>query len=224
MKIRDLNRLAAQLAKSGVAPRVSKRLIRELREHYEDSVESALAQGHCAEEADRLADQKLGAIDQITAAVLTDPNLLSWSRRAPLLVYVLGPILFSFVVIAFVFLVLLFTAEVDSSLLAMRPVLDWVLLVVSGWMDIIIATGFWLAARRSYSPVLMPLLGTILILSIGSAFSMGIGWPIGSQTETLVSMSLAYTDHSFTRSLLLSTTAGLAYLALLVRVRAGFPE
>jgi hypothetical protein len=71
------------LLRSGVTPVYVERTILELGEHYCDLESAALAAGLGAEEAARIAQDALGNDRAIAAAILTRPELLTFSTRHP---------------------------------------------------------------------------------------------------------------------------------------------
>ncbi len=75
--------LRLELLRSGVAPLYVDRTIIELREHFADLEISALAAGHGAEDAARVARNTLGSDRAIAAAILAQPALLTFSTRWP---------------------------------------------------------------------------------------------------------------------------------------------
>ncbi|MDJ0814227.1 MAG: hypothetical protein QNJ23_10900 [Woeseiaceae bacterium] len=90
----DRKRLRRDLIGAGIAPRHVRRTIDELEDHYDDVVEQELEDG-----ADRLtacqnALTRLGAHDDIVAAVKARPELQSWAFRFPRLAAVLYPLTF----------------------------------------------------------------------------------------------------------------------------------
>jgi len=75
--------LQHKLLAAGAAPSVIDRIIQELREHCDDAAAAAVASGHSASEARRLARSALGSADTIAAAVAAQPELLDWRHRWP---------------------------------------------------------------------------------------------------------------------------------------------
>ena len=75
--------LRLELLRSGVTPVYVERTILELAEHYSDLESAALASGLSADEAARVAGATLGNERAIAAAILTRPELLTFSTRYP---------------------------------------------------------------------------------------------------------------------------------------------
>ena len=75
--------LRLELLRSGVTPVYVERTILELAEHYSDLESAALASGLSADEAARVAGATLGNERAIVAAILTRPELLTFSTRYP---------------------------------------------------------------------------------------------------------------------------------------------
>ena len=81
--------LRLELLRSGVTPVYVERTILELAEHCADLESAALASGLCADEAARVALATLGNERAIAAAILTRPELLTFSTRYPRVAYYL---------------------------------------------------------------------------------------------------------------------------------------
>lgn len=90
----DTTRLRRELIRAGIAPRHVRRTINELRDHYEDIVDQELASGSDRLTACHSALQRIGAVDEIVAAVRARPELQSWAFRFPRLAVVLYPLTF----------------------------------------------------------------------------------------------------------------------------------
>jgi len=75
--------LRLELLRSGVSPVYAERTVLELEEHFFDLESAALASGADADEASRLALVTLGNQRAIAAAILSRPELLSFSTRYP---------------------------------------------------------------------------------------------------------------------------------------------
>ena len=75
--------LRLELLRSGVTPLYVERTILELEEHYSDLESAALASGLGADEAACAARAALGDDRNIAAAVLSRPELLTFSTRYP---------------------------------------------------------------------------------------------------------------------------------------------
>jgi hypothetical protein len=75
--------LRLELLRSGVTPVYVERTVLELAEHYADLEGAALASGLSAEDAARAALSSLGNERAIAAAILSRPELLTFSTRYP---------------------------------------------------------------------------------------------------------------------------------------------
>jgi hypothetical protein len=85
--------LGERLLRSGIAPRHVRRYLRELRDHYDDAIHEELGRGVGRAAAEDLAAKRLGEADHLVESALARPELLSWSRRWPWAVYIVGPLL-----------------------------------------------------------------------------------------------------------------------------------
>ena len=83
MRDAQFESLRLELLRSGVTPVYVERTIVELAEHYCDLESAALAAGLSADEAARIAHDTLGNERAIAAAILTHPELLTFSTRHP---------------------------------------------------------------------------------------------------------------------------------------------
>jgi hypothetical protein len=83
MRDGQLESLRLELLRGGVTPAHVERTIVELAEHYEDLESAALESGLGADEAARSARSALGSDRVIAAAILAQPELLTFSARYP---------------------------------------------------------------------------------------------------------------------------------------------
>jgi len=81
------------LLAAGVAPRHVKRTVRELRDHRSDLLEQLQADGMEYGSASLEAETRLGSVEALVDAVLARPELCSFSKRYPAVVFVLLPAL-----------------------------------------------------------------------------------------------------------------------------------
>jgi uncharacterized membrane protein len=88
----DLSELQNELLRSGVAPRVVRRTVGELSDHYEDLVDCALADGVESDAAEQRALAELGDWHDLAAAVRSRPELRSWAHRFPYLALIVYPL------------------------------------------------------------------------------------------------------------------------------------
>jgi uncharacterized membrane protein len=90
----ELSRLQGSLLRSGVAPRHVRRIVTELRDHFDDLVAEGIGDGLDADVAHANALQALGDPDDIARAVRAQPGLRSWAFRFPRLAAVVYPLTF----------------------------------------------------------------------------------------------------------------------------------
>lgn len=93
MAQRPFGTLHRRLLAGGIAPRRARRLIAELRGHYEDLLAE---QGHLDLSAGaraRAALERLGNEELLAHRLLAQRHLLSWSRRWPWAIYGIAPLL-----------------------------------------------------------------------------------------------------------------------------------
>ena len=93
MREPDFNDLATRLVQSGIAPRHAHRTVDEIRDHFDDLVDAAIAEGACSQAARRQATHELGRIEDLVTAMSARRELKTWAFRDPraaLLVYPLA--------------------------------------------------------------------------------------------------------------------------------------
>ena len=115
----DYRSLATRLLRGGIAPRRVRRLVAELRDHFEDLRNDALADGMTETEAASRATARLGSEQRVASEMLARPELRSWAARWPWAIYGLLP-------------PLLMAALVVLAALALAPVIELYVLH-SGW-------------------------------------------------------------------------------------------
>jgi hypothetical protein len=77
----DFASLSERLLRGGVAPKYVRRTVTELRDHFSDVKDEALASGLSHDEAEREASSRLGTEDVIVDDILAKPELQSWAAR-----------------------------------------------------------------------------------------------------------------------------------------------
>tara|TARA_R110000782_G_scaffold53210_2_gene113460 strand:- start:372 stop:797 length:426 start_codon:yes stop_codon:yes gene_type:complete len=92
MREPDFNALATNLLQQGIVPRHVHRTVNELRDHYEDLVDSAVDAGASSEAARCIAAQQLGSMDGIVKAMASRRELKTWAFRYPQLAVVVYPL------------------------------------------------------------------------------------------------------------------------------------
>ncbi|HSD68261.1 MAG TPA: hypothetical protein VLB07_01855, partial [Woeseiaceae bacterium] len=88
----DFDRMRNELLRSGVAAGIAARTVAELRDHYDDIEEEALAAGDAPQAAGELASRRLGQPDVLIAAIASRQELRSWIYRYPRLARVVLPL------------------------------------------------------------------------------------------------------------------------------------
>ena len=149
MRPQQLEALRKRLLRSGVAPRHVRRYLRELRDHYDDAVHEELNKGASRESAEESASSRLGEPDHLVESALARPELLSWSRRWPWAVYIVGPLLL--LPAAFVATILAMVGLAGTEPPISAPLLELLKAIrLFGLyvLPVITASGFALLARR----------------------------------------------------------------------------
>lgn len=83
MRKAELDTFATELQRAGIASRHVRRAVTELREHYADLVDAAIADGHTRDDAEAAAMSRLGDLANVSRAYLEQPALRSWAHRWP---------------------------------------------------------------------------------------------------------------------------------------------
>jgi len=84
--------LREHLLRAGVAPRHVRRYVTELTEHLADLTVEEERAGRSPAAAQAAALQRLGSMDELAEAMLSQPRLRAWSARAPWAVCALAPL------------------------------------------------------------------------------------------------------------------------------------
>ena len=86
------DRLCERLLRAGIAPRHVRRYVRELGDHFDDLVREEKAGGAARELAETRAIARLGSDDDLANAMLSRPEMKSFTARYPWAVFGIGPI------------------------------------------------------------------------------------------------------------------------------------
>ncbi len=92
MREPDFNQLATKLLKNGITPKHVHRTVNELRDHYDDLVDSAVDAGANSKTARRLATRELGSMDEFVRQMASRRELKTWVFRYPQLAVVVYPL------------------------------------------------------------------------------------------------------------------------------------
>ncbi len=92
MREPDFNQLATKLLKNGITARHVHRTVSELRDHYDDLVDSAVDAGANSRTARRLATRELGSMDEFVRQMASRRELKTWVFRYPQLAVVVYPL------------------------------------------------------------------------------------------------------------------------------------
>ncbi len=92
MREPDFQALKTRLLQGGVAPRHVRRTLDELKDHYDDLLAEAVANGDPDAEARRAAALRLGALDDVVTGMLACRELRSWPYRYPALAVLVYPL------------------------------------------------------------------------------------------------------------------------------------
>ncbi len=182
----DWQRLQRRLLLGGVAPRFARRTVVELRNHLQDLVQAASADGAEHEAAREQALEQLGDEDQIVAEALAKSELKTWAYRYTRSMFLAGPVLLYVVAvlgITFAYTVPIFSV-MDLSLSEPWPTWYFWLARLTTWfceylLTPLIACGFCVLAIRRGVPLFWPLLGIGMLLFLGSGWNSVVEMPAG---------------------------------------------
>ncbi|MEL4073319.1 hypothetical protein WKW50_24635 [Ochrobactrum sp. GPK 3] len=82
--------LHEQLLRAGVTPRYVKRFVLELTQHFEDSRDELEQAGYDRWQAQIMAMNRLGRMEDLAQSMISQQRLRSWTSRAPFATLVLG--------------------------------------------------------------------------------------------------------------------------------------
>ena len=223
-----MSRVLNRLIHGGVSPRKSKRLVRELADHYNDLKEEALASGLSLVESEREALARLGEEDALVNEVLSRRELRSWTSRWPWIAYGIAPALSVFVsAIAFsaaiVFLLLSWTKSYDGIEAVPAEVLGATQAIANGGFFVAeylipIAIIYFVCMQsviRKDSVVWLAV-GMVLMSVVAAGYSVSLH-ESGNQGNYNASASLAYLPpFPITGSTVMKGVLNLGFLALCV--------
>ena len=92
MREPNFNRMAQRLLSSGIAPRHAHRAVNEIRDHYDDLVDAAMANGASSSSARQLAASRPGSMDDLVDAMSARRELKTWAFRFPHAAIVIYPL------------------------------------------------------------------------------------------------------------------------------------
>ena len=188
----NLRGLRKRLLRGGVAPKHVKRTLKELRYHFADLEQKALAEGSSRKEAATQAAKGIGDPELIIEEALARPELKSWAYRWPCGVYgVLPGILLALTVVGSILVVSTFLALAESAS-GLSPtafanaLFDrlWARSLLEIWTAVMVyvvpsvfAGGLCVFAAKRDAPILWPALGVFLIVFLGFAYNLSVTPP-----------------------------------------------
>jgi hypothetical protein len=228
--VKPFHELRERLLRAGFAPRHVRRYLDELSDHFADLQAEELRAGLNPSDAESSALLRLGAVDDLSRAMLAKPHFRSWAARAPWAAFGLAPLFWMAMayLVACVYLfagwrIFLPTAATPFGIHLSGPIYSLENLyfqlgkcfyfaspVVVGW-------GIALIAARQRVATLWPMVSIFLITWIGSAAQIranrfvvsGIGH-VGMNID-LISSLQSISDRSM-HALVIFTLAALPYL------------
>jgi len=92
MRSPDFRSVQSRLLQTGIAPRHARRSVDELRDHYADLVDEAMAAGALLSDAQSQALDRLGDPEDFIAGMQACRELRTWAYRYPRVAVVLYPL------------------------------------------------------------------------------------------------------------------------------------
>jgi hypothetical protein len=204
MHDRQFRELATRLLNAGVSPRRVRRLVSELRDHFEDLRKELSATGLSSQEVDAEAFAILGTGAMVEDA-LARSELRSWLRRWPWIGFTVAPIAMFALLFVSTLAALVFSldfavnslgldfagrAGLRSFAQAVPGIAVWVIPIAAAWVCCALAL-----SRRA--PAIWAVVGALLICSVGALTNTQVEFPpearhgvmsagIGFSTEALL--------------------------------------
>ena len=194
----DYASLRERLLVGGVEPRKVRRTIAELRAHHEDLLQEATRRGLSPSEAREEANARLGDEATLAAQILARPELRSAERRLPWLFFVLLPALLHLPVLLFV--------ACGSAFFLLNHLLNYRQDIVAMFassieigLPILLAALTCIHAARYRSPPLWPVIGVLLLATMGCGLVADFPLPSSGQKNWVLfavtwSDSVGYLD------------------------------
>jgi len=169
-----------RLLNAGVPYAVTKRNLRELRDHHDDLLQQALARGLSEAEAKAVAAHELGDADQLVAAMLARPELRSRLHRYPRVMTILLPLVAHFAICLLALFVFLCSVVATQTLEVVVTLQNSWLVTVFEILKITLmylltpALGCWLVfvGIRDHVPRRFWITGLVLLSLLGSLFQV----------------------------------------------------
>jgi len=190
--------LGRQLLRGGVKPRFVHRTLTELQQHYEDLQEQYLAEGMSQADAAARAQESLGDRQAIAQAVLSRPELRSWSFRFPWAVYLLSPLLvFLFMFVATLAVITITVSQYEGMGVAgmprwLPPLADLLIQLNSYLLAPLVVAAFCLAARNRMMSMTWPVAGIALLAFVSAGQTVSTVWPLTPDEIGSISISWGY--------------------------------
>ncbi len=192
--------LKEQLLRGGIAPKHASRYVRELEDHLGDLVREEIQNGMDIPTAERSAHKRLGDNAALSRAILSQSELKSIAARYPWLIFGIVPPL---ALIAIVASSLAIEAGVialaGSSSTGGSAMPSWGRLGISIWhgllmyvVPFIIAAVIGILGIRQRMPFAWLLLGTCIVLVLGSFLTINVVWSdLPGQSSLSVGLGLS---------------------------------
>ena len=197
MSPRRFDTLRERLLRAGVAPRHVERYLRELNEHYEDTLNAELGSGKERTAAEHAAWLHLGTEDALVQSALERPELRSKAARFPGLVFGLGPsfmwggALLAAVGLLHLLLASLAPARPSAQLLeAVGVTLGMLCFRI---LPVLVGVLAFVAAERRRLPAYWPLAGTALVDLLAGTVTVHVLGTAGiGVTSSLLALLVPY--------------------------------
>ena len=184
MPHRQFDALKEQLLRGGIAPKHVRRYVRELEDHLDDLVREEIRNGATKSAAETAAQQRLGDNDTLSRAIFDQPELKSLVARYPWIVFgVVPPLALLAMVTLSIVIETGAIAWIGTTSGGSSAMPNWGREAISVWHSMLMYVApFGIAATIGYlgiqqrMPFAWLLLGSCIVLALGSFLNIGIVW------------------------------------------------
>ena len=219
--------LREALLEAGVAERKVRRAVMEIESHFQQLIEDECERGTSASEAHLKAHVLLGTNEALVRSYVARPELCTWARRWPPILFMLVPLIAYIGICAATLVAALVIANHMAPHLHQVHVapkvthaVDLAARIVFLWLfPLVVAAGFAVLAYRRRVSLRWPLSGIALISALASLVNVGVkftGGPTPGEVGVGIGLSPQSLPSQLTRAVVL---ASLAMVPLWIAIR-----
>lgn len=187
------------LLRGGVAPKHVARITRELSDHHADLEQEAKITGISERKATDYAWNHLGDERTLIINTLAQKTLRSWAFRWPWAIYTITPLLILISITAAFLLAIAGFGTLMNFCQSTALIPEWIkvlgdgiCLFISFLITPLIAISLILVAQRRESTMLWPIIGGLILISIGCAMTVGLIYPSAQSSDGAIYLSVSY--------------------------------